>query len=115
MIGFSPRKLQRPKLVSPTRALKRFLPEGASIEHQFSSNFSARPNPNPIIHRPEQCPRSIQIKYNTDETMEMTIDQYGSNELEDLTHIRIGIGSCLPISSIPERDHAHSVSPHSPS
>lgn len=110
-----PCKLQRAKLVSPSRALKKSLSEGASTEHQSSGNFSTRPNPNPVTHRPEQRPRSPQVKYSTDETVEISIDQYGSNELEDLSQIKIGVGSSLSLSSASDHGHAYSVSPHFPS
>lgn len=110
-----PRKFQRPKLVSPVKASKRSLFEGAGAGNHLPDNSSIRANPNLAIHRFDRCPSSSQIKYNTDEIIKMPIDQYGSNELEELSHIRIGIDSCPLSLHVPEHGHVCSVSPHSPS
>ena len=109
-----PGKVRRTRLISPARASNRPLPEDAGIKNQSPGNSSAQPHPNPATRRPKQRPRSRVIKYSTDESAEMSIDQYGSNELADFSNINISIGSCLPSLSVPEHGHTLSASLHSP-
>ena len=107
-----PRKVRRTRLISPARASNRSLPEDAGIKNRFTGNSSSQPHINPATRRPKQRPRSRVIKYSTDESVEMSIDQYGSNDLVDFSHIMTNIGSRLPLLSIPEYGHTCRANSH---
>lgn len=50
-------------------------------------NFFIWANPDNIVHRYDRGLKSWQTKISTEEHMNEPIDQYGSNKLEDFSHL----------------------------
>ena len=74
-------------------------------------NFYIWANPDLIVHRFDKGPRSWQVKYSTEEHMDKPLDQYGTNELEDFSHIDVRVED-LPLA-IPLAEHGPDQSPWS--
>ena len=93
---------------------RRFLP---SLDKPSEPKSSARGSKRPclVVHRFDQCPRGSQIKYTTHEHAEMILNQYGSNEHEDLSRVSVGIDDFLPTLPIFEPDLTCTINIHSSS
>ena len=58
-----------------------------SFPRHVGFNFFIWANPDNIVHRYDRGLKSWQTKISTEEHMNEPIDQYGSNELEDFSHL----------------------------
>lgn len=77
-------------------------------------NFFIWANPDLIVHRYDEGLRSWQIKYSTAEHTEEYLNQYGTNEYKDLSHLTISVDNPPSTMFVSEHDfEPHSVSePH---
>lgn len=67
-------------------------------------NFVIWANPDLIVHRFDKGLRSRQIKYSTEEHMEEYLNQYGTNEYKNISHITISIDDFPPAVLVSEPD-----------
>lgn len=90
------------------RGSKRPRPNDSGTRNHFLNMYP----PTLVVHKLDQCLRGSQIKYNTHEHAKMFLNQYGSNELEDLSCVTVGIDEFLPTLPIFEPDLNCSISLH---
>ena len=67
-------------------------------------NFFIWANPDLIVHRYDEGLRSWQIMYSTAEHTEEYLNQYGTNEYKDLSHLTISIDDLPSTVFVPEPD-----------
>lgn len=60
-------------------------------------NFFIWANPDFIVHRFDEGLRSWQVKYSTEEHMDEPLDQYDTNDFEELSHIDVRVDD-LPLA-----------------
>ena len=73
-----------------------------SILKNPDHNFRIWANPDLIVHKFDKGLKSFQIKYSSEEYMERPFYQYGSMELEDLSHIDVSVDDFPLVEPIAE-------------
>ena len=69
-----------------------------SFPRHTDHNFFIWANPDFVVHKYDSGLKSWQIKYSVEEHMDEYIDQYGTNELIDLSHIDLRVDD-LPLAT----------------
>lgn len=58
-----------------------------SFPNNPDHNFIIRASPDLLVHRYDSGLKSWQVKYSTEEHMDDYLEQYGTNDLEDFSHL----------------------------
>ena len=69
-------------------------------------NFFVWANPDLVVHKYDSGLKSWQIKYSAEEHMDEYLDQYGTNELEDFSHLDLRVEDLVQTSTLAEPEPA---------